>query len=99
MRIIYTCPKCGCDLVDLCLTSNPPKYKKECFNCGWSSEIETQIEEIIRIPFGGNSMDFRNDNYTLNNFKSSPCTGCSNNPLNGGSGNCNCILGGSCLSV
>lgn len=97
MRIIYTCPKCGRDLIDLVLTSNPPQCKKECFSCGWASEIEQ--EEIVRVPFGGNSMNFGNDSRTLDNIRSSPCTDCSNNPLNRGNGHRDCILGGSCLVI
>lgn len=42
--------------------------------------------------------DYLNDDNFLKgspdiNFKQSPCDGCSNNVKNGGSGNCNCILG------
>lgn len=60
--IIETCPKCGHDLHDVMLASNPPISKKECFNCGWSWQGEP--EEVIRVPFGGNS--FYSDNkYTL----------------------------------
>ena len=55
--IIYTCPKCGHDLHDLVLASNPPVSKKECWNCGWSWTGES--EEVIRIPFGGNSLNMR----------------------------------------
>ena len=52
MKIIYTCPKCGNDLVDVCLCSNPAKNTMYCLNCGFMTEPE--IEEIIRIPYGGN---------------------------------------------
>lgn len=47
--IIETCPKCGHDLHDIMLASNPPIPKKECFNCGWSWQGEP--EQIIRVPF------------------------------------------------
>ena len=60
--IIETCPKCGHDLHDVMLASNPPIPKKECFNCGWSWQGEP--EQVIRIPFGGNS--FNHDDLTLN---------------------------------
>lgn len=61
--IIETCPKCGHDLHDVVLASNPPIPKKECFNCGWSWQGEP--EQVIRVPFGGNS--FKIDNkYVLN---------------------------------
>ena len=55
MIIIETCPKCGHDLQDIMLASNPPIPKKECFNCGWSWQGEP--EQVIRRPFGGNSLD------------------------------------------
>ena len=52
--IIETCPKCGHDLVNLILASNPPIPKKECWNCGWSWTGEP--EEVVRVPFGGISL-------------------------------------------
>jgi len=56
--IIETCPKCGHDLQDLMLACNPPITQKKCFSCGWS--WTGQREEIIRVPFGGNSLDTDN---------------------------------------
>ncbi len=61
-------------------------------------------EEVIRIPFGGNSNwlgtteAVTNVHYTPmgprdKTYDVSPCDCCSNNPKNGGSGICNCILG------
>ena len=50
MNIIYTCPKCGADLYDVMITTNPPINKKKCFNCGWSSEEEQ--DKVIRMPYG-----------------------------------------------
>ena len=52
--IIETCPKCGHDLIDTVICTNPPIPKKYCHNCGWSWEGEP--EEVIRVPFGGNSL-------------------------------------------
>ena len=52
MKIIYTCPKCGNDLVDVCLCSNPARNSMYCLNCGFMAESE--IEETVRIPYGGN---------------------------------------------
>lgn len=51
MIIIETCPKCGYDLVDTVVCTNPPIPKKECTNpdCNWS--WEGQREQIIRVPF------------------------------------------------
>lgn len=165
--IIETCPKCGHDLHDIMLASNPPIPQKECFNCGWSWTGEP--EQVIRQPFGGNSYAFEkgssfypdnnywligskydeevignlattvsnyygntintieameafaktveeysnklgesleeyNDNIIKHNlfkdfeieqsaFKQSTCENCSNNPKNGGSGICHCIIG------
>lgn len=82
MEIIYTCPKCGSDLQELCLPSYPPQYQKRCLNCGWVSEIEKS--EIIRIP------------YSADITKSSipnACRNCANHPNNGGTGVCHCTLG------
>lgn len=53
--IIETCPKCGHDLQDLVLASYPPIPQKKCFGCGW--EWTGQPEQIMRVPFGGNSFD------------------------------------------
>ena len=50
MQLIYTCPNCGHDLQDICLTSNPPINKKVCHYCGWS--VEEPQENIVRIPYG-----------------------------------------------
>lgn len=99
MKIIETCPKCGHDLIDIMLTSNPPIPRKECWNCGWSWEGEQ--EEVVRVPFGGNNPNIANQP-SLNDYintpyglaaEQSPCDNCSNNVKNGGSGICNCILG------
>ena len=165
--IIETCPKCGHDLVDEVICTNPPIPKKSCWNCGWHWEGEP--EQVIRQPFGGNSfyldnkyaligskydekivntdyteemnslattvsnyygntinaveameafaktveeysnklgesLEEYNDNIIKHNlfkdfeieqsaFKQSACENCSNNPKNGGSGICHCILG------
>jgi hypothetical protein len=51
--IIETCPKCGFDLIDTVICTNPPIPKKGCPNCGWSWTGEP--EEVVRVPFGGNS--------------------------------------------
>lgn len=91
--IIYTCPKCGADLQEYTLTSNPPQSHYNCPLCGWSyTEPNKQPEEIIRISFGGNSQIF--NGYLSDSFWSNDvCATCPNDPRNGGSGNCNCILG------
>lgn len=105
MIIIETCPKCGHDLVDEILTVNPPIPKKSCWNCGWS--WTGKQEEVVRIPFGGNSCDdtiYTNISDLISTddttnallkdiFGSTACDGCSNNPKNGGSGICFCTLG------
>lgn len=127
MRIIETCPKCGGNLMNLILTTNPPIPQKKCFSCGW--EWTGEAEEVVRVPFCENTYmnttntatislnDYINLNTTapeatLNGgvdgyiveryvpiqpsdaaYDSSPCKYCSNNPRNGGSGVCHCILG------
>ena len=72
--IIYTCPKCGGDLVSLVLTSYPPQYKKECPNCGWS---HTESDTITRIPYtvpkkeGNNSINTTSLSLTTDKLKDS----------------------------
>ena len=87
--IIYTCPQCGTDLVETVLTSNPPQCQYMCPSCGWQ-HLHKDKEEIIRIPYGGNGL-FQPP-YKAYDF-SDVCVYCPNDPRNGGSGNCNCILG------
>ena len=84
MMIIETCPKCGHDLVDKVICTNPPISKKECVNCGWT--WEGKREGIVRVPFVENTID------TVK-LEQSACDNCSNNIKNGGSGICHCILG------
>ena len=48
--IIYTCPKCGSDLQESMLPSDPPQYEKRCLFCGWN-HIEKQINKYVRIPY------------------------------------------------
>ena len=88
MIIIETCPRCGCDLYDTAVCTNPVIVKKECFKCGWSYSLAGDQEKVARIPFGVN------DDYLINQrYPRDPCANCSNNPKNGGSGVCHCILG------
>ena len=103
MKIIETCPICGHDLVDLILTYNPPISKKKCFNCGWNDYINTDAtincgwNDYINTENGG--VDY----YIVERyvpvqpsdsaFENSACKYCSNNPRNGGSGICHCIMG------
>lgn len=97
MIIIETCPKCGHDLVDTIICTNPPIPKKTCPCCGWSWTGES--EQVVRVPFGGNSY-IPDNGYGYNpiqtsnfGFQSDPCANCKNNPKNGGSGICLCTLG------
>lgn len=52
--VIETCPKCGHDLMNEVICTYPPIPRKSCPSCGWSWEGER--EEVIRVPFGGNSL-------------------------------------------
>lgn len=92
MIIIETCPECGHDLMDEVITTYPPIPQKKCYNCGftWTG---TQ-EEVIRVPFK-KYKDYTNivSNNSYEQIKQSACDNCSNNPKNGGSGVCHCILG------
>lgn len=83
-KIIYTCPRCGTDLIDTVIYTYPPKDQKWCPSCGWT--YTEDHEEVIRVPFGGN----------LGNgaFWNSSCLRCPTNPANGGDGVCFCTLGG-----
>lgn len=82
MQIIYTCPNCGGDLQEIVLTSNPPQNKKVCHQCGWS--YTEPREYTVKVPFVEPTYDA---------FNNVACRYCSNNPANGGSGICHCILG------
>ena len=88
MQIIYTCPQCGHDLHDVMLTCDPPIHRKECIYCGWSHEEEQ--EQLIRIPYDPSRLTAKESAYI---FQNDACRNCSNNPANGGSGICHCILG------
>ena len=97
MKIIETCPICGHDLVDLILAYNPPISKKKCFNCGWNDYINTDAT-MPEVTLNGGV-----DYYIVERcvpvqpsdsaFENSACKYCSNNPRNGGSGICHCIMG------
>lgn len=100
MKIIYTCPECGGDLQHVLLTSDPPKHQEMCISCGWSSEVEDEV--VVRIPYGGNKTSqkktYLGDGWVISTadgvVKTNPCSNCMNHPSNGGSGICNCTLGG-----
>ena len=81
--IIYTCPRCGTNLIDTVICTYPPKVQKWRPSCGWT--YTEDHEEVIRVPFGGN----------LGNgaFWNSSCLRCPTNPANGGDGICFCTLG------
>lgn len=87
MIIIETCPKCGHDLFDSVICTNPPIPMKECHNCGWT--WEGKREEVIRVPFVENESPYA----TMDSFSNGVCITCGNNPKNGGSGICHCTLG------
>ena len=97
MKIIETCPICGHDLVDLILTYNPPISKRKCFNCGWNDYINTDAT-MPEVTLNGGV-----DYYIVERcvpvqpsdsaFENSACKYCSNNPRNGCSGICHCIMG------
>ena len=100
MIVIETCPQCGNDLHTLMLAAYPPIQQKQCFACGW--EWTGESEQIVRIPFGGNTLKEQNE-YTLFNgyfnsstirqFSQPACATCHSNPKNGGDGICFCTLG------
>lgn len=83
MIVVKTCPNCGADLVEVVICRVPLFTRYECRNCGWYSE-NGQEEEIIRIPYGGDTIRW--------DLIPSACKECRNHPSNGGSGFCNCTL-------
>ena len=89
MQIIYTCPKCGADLEEIVLASNPPQHQKRCRSCGWE---HTEREDVVRIPYSVPNINTNLTNSQLNSIPEA-CKGCSNHPSNGGSGICFCTLG------
>lgn len=101
MQIIYTCPKCGHDLEEIILTSNPPQHEKRCSNCGWHHIIEEKQDFFIRIPYTereknivdlDNGWSITTNDTNITNIPSG-CRSCSNHPINGGSEICHCIIG------
>lgn len=48
--IIYTCPKCGGDLQEMCLASLPPQYYMRCLACGWSKTRQSS-EQVVKILY------------------------------------------------
>lgn len=98
--VIYTCPECGHDILSEILTSMPPIHRDYCPNCGWE---HSETEEIIRIPYNKNNYNFKTNFVETileapiqpSNilYEGSACAHCLNNPKNGGTGICNCILG------
>lgn len=69
--IIETCPKCGHDLINEMICTYPPIPRKSCPSCGWSWEGEQ--EEVVRIPFGGNSFNCDDTIYTLQDNTNYEC--------------------------
>ena len=47
--LVYTCPKCGENLAEVCIATNPPKYRKWCLHCGWQSQIEEST--VVKVPY------------------------------------------------
>ena len=81
--------------MDTISCTNPPIPRKECPKCGWF--WEGQREPIIRVPFNEKSMpvitELNNPLQPTDSRYDGACAGCNNNPRNGGSGICHCILG------
>lgn len=103
--IIETCPECGADLIVIEIATYPPIPARECPKCGWYWKGK-QTNNIIRVPFNEKDYEDAERNPDIYPGYVSPlqdwgntttfpaaCRGCSNNPANGGSGICNCIMG------
>ena len=109
MKIIETCPRCGADLIDVVIATSPEIIRKECWSCGWSSQGEKEEVVRIPFGGNRSWSDTTPLDYTTSEtisniryipmgpsdkaYDGSPCQHCSNNPINGGSGICHCILG------
>lgn len=109
MKIIETCPRCGADLVDVIIDTCPEIVRKGCWSCGWSSQGEKEEVVRIPFGGNRSWSDTTPLDYTTSEtisniryipmgpsdkaYDGSPCQHCSNNPINGGSGICHCILG------
>ena len=109
MKIIETCPRCGADLIDVVIATCPEIVRKECWSCGWSSQGEKEEVVRILFGGNRSWSDTTPLDYTTSEtisniryipmgpsdkaYDGSPCQHCSNNPINGGSGICHCILG------
>ena len=109
MKIIETCPRCGADLIDVVIATCPEIVRKECWSCGWSSQGEKEEVVRIPFGGNRSWSDTTPLDYTTSEiisniryipmgpsdkaYDGSPCQHCSNNPINGGSGICHCILG------
>ena len=109
MKIIETCPRCGADLIDVIIATYPEIVRKECWSCGWASQGEKEEVVRIPFGGNRSWSDTTPLDYTTSEtisniryipmgpsdkaYDGSPCDRCSNNPINGGSGVCHCILG------
>lgn len=93
MRIIETCPKCGADIEDLQIATNPPIPVKRCTKCDWRWE-GSKDDDVIRVPFTPPAVDPWKYGIAPNAEYWMPecCRNCSNHPSNGGSGVCACTL-------
>lgn len=59
MKIVRTCPRCGADLLVESIDIDPPVLIHKCLKCGWS---HSEQEQVLRIPFGENPLEFIENN-------------------------------------
>ena len=88
MKLIFVCPKCGADLEDIMLLTDPPKPAKRCNECGWWWRGDLDLE-TVRVPF---TPPAPYDWNTSCEDIPECCKRCKNHPSNGGSGICMCAL-------
>lgn len=98
MIIIETCPKCGADLINVVIATDPPIPTKLCEKCGWSWTANREAD-VVRVPFippeerRVGDIFWPDKNYAKEcDDIPDCCVGCSNHPKNGGSGMCMCTL-------
>lgn len=91
---IFNCPDCPSTIetCDGCIRYiNSDKYVRN----SWIGEVDNPKSNLE--SYSDNiTIETPPSNYQLSitGFKASPCISCPNNPKNGGSGICHCILGG-----
>ena len=77
------CPKCGAEVVNTMIMTQPPFLVRKCSQCNWAVEEKVEVRDIwwpdSAYAFGAENIP-------------ECCRNCSGHPKNGGSGMCMCTL-------